>query len=331
MHVTVLGAGSWGTALAKVLADKGHPTTLWSHRASLAAEINDSRANAHYLPNAVLPGALTADAHLGRALAKAELVVVVVPSHALRGALREALPHLDPRALVCSASKGIENESLMLMSEVLVDEIGASASPRLTYLSGPSFAKEVAERQPTTVVVAGAHEPSVHAVQHAFATDRFRVYSSEDVVGVEVGGALKNVIAIAAGCLEGLGFGHNSRAGLITRGLAEMSRLAVAKGGNPLTLAGLSGMGDLVLTCTGNLSRNRTVGFELGKGRKLPEILADLGHVAEGVKTTKSAYDLGVKLGVDMPITSEVYQILYETKAPRQALVDLMARALSRE
>jgi glycerol-3-phosphate dehydrogenase (NAD(P)+) len=331
MHVTVLGAGSWGTALAKVLADKGHPTTLWSHRASLAAEINDSRANAHYLPNAVLPGALTADAHLGRALEKAELVVVVVPSHALRGVLREALPHLDPRALVCSATKGIENESLMLMSEVLVDEIGESASPRLTYLSGPSFAKEVAERQPTTVVVAGAHEPAVHAVQHAFATDRFRVYSSEDVVGVEVGGALKNVIAIAAGCLEGLGFGHNSRAGLITRGLAEMSRLAVAKGGNPLTLAGLSGMGDLVLTCTGNLSRNRTVGFELGKGRKLPEILADLGHVAEGVKTTKSAYDLGVKLGVDMPITSEVYQILYETKAPRQALVDLMARALSRE
>jgi glycerol-3-phosphate dehydrogenase (NAD(P)+) len=203
--------------------------------------------------------------------------------------------------------------------------------PRLTYLSGPSFAKEVAQGQPTVVVVAGTSEPELEVVQRAWATDRFRVYSSTDVVGVEIGGALKNVIAIAAGAGDGLGFGHNSRAALITRGLSEIGKLAASKGANPLTVAGLSGMGDLVLTCTGELSRNRTVGFELGKGRTLGDILATLGHVAEGVKTTKSAYDLGKKMGVDMPITSEVYQVLYEDKSPRQAVVDLMTRALMRE
>jgi glycerol-3-phosphate dehydrogenase (NAD(P)+) len=331
MNVAVLGAGSWGTALAKLLADKGNATNIWSHRADLVQQINEEHRNLRYLAHAELPHNLVASADLEEALRNAELVVSVVPSHALRGVIRDARPFVPANALICSATKGIENDSLSLMSDVLLQELGHAVQPRLTYLSGPSFAKEVAQGQPTVVVVAGTSEPELEVVQRAWATDRFRVYSSTDVVGVEIGGALKNVIAIAAGAGDGLGFGHNSRAALITRGLSEIGKLAASKGANPLTVAGLSGMGDLVLTCTGELSRNRTVGFELGKGRTLGDILATLGHVAEGVKTTKSAYDLGKKMGVDMPITSEVYQVLYENKSPRQAVVDLMTRALMRE
>jgi glycerol-3-phosphate dehydrogenase (NAD(P)+) len=331
MQVAVLGAGAWGTALAKVLADKGNPTVIWSHRAELAEQINQTHQNARYLPGFELPATLSATHDFGAALAKAELLVVVVPSHALRGVVKEAKPFIPPGTLICSASKGIENESLALMSEVLLEELGDEVESRLTYLSGPSFAKEVALRHPTTVTIAGTNEKITHRVQHAWATDAFRTYSSNDVVGVEVGGALKNVIAIAAGCIDGLGYGHNSRAAVITRGLAEIGRLASKKGANPLTLAGLSGLGDLVLTCTGELSRNRTVGFEMGKGRTLEDVLAGLGHVAEGVKTSKSAYDLSVRLEVDMPITTEVYRVLYEKKHPRQAVVDLMTRALTKE
>jgi len=331
MNVAVLGAGAWGTALAKVLADKQNPTRLWSHRRELVDVINEQHVNTRYLPTAELPATLTATHDLEEALHHAELVVLVIPSHGLRAVMRDARRHVPASALLCSASKGIENESLMMMSDVLLDELGHAVQPRLTYLSGPSFAKEVAQRMPTTVVVAGTSERETETVQHAFATDMFRTYFSQDVTGVEIGGALKNVIAIAAGVADGLGFGHNTRAGLITRGLAEIGRLAAKKGAHPLTLAGLAGMGDLVLTCTGDLSRNRTVGFELGKGRTLGDILATLGHVAEGVKTTKSTYDLGNKLGVDLPITTEVFRILYEDKPPRQAVVDLMSRALSRE
>ncbi|XXT17719.1 NAD(P)H-dependent glycerol-3-phosphate dehydrogenase [Sorangium sp. So ce429] len=330
-NVAVIGAGAWGTALAKLLADKGNPTALWAHQGELAERIGRERQNHRYLPGVELPGSLRATSDLEDALRGAELVVVVVPSHALREVVREAGRHIPRGALVCSATKGIENDSLMLMSEVLVDELGRAAEPRLSYLSGPSFAREVAAGQPTTVVVAGRSERETHAVQRLLATDRFRVYWSDDVVGVEVGGALKNVIAIAAGIGDGLGLGHNARAGLITRGLAEMARMAAAKGANLLTLAGLSGMGDLVLTCTGELSRNRTVGIEMGRGRKLDEILAGLGHVAEGVKTAKSAYELANKLGVSAPISVEVYRMLYEGKPPQQAVVDLMTRALTRE
>ncbi|HTJ82204.1 MAG TPA: NAD(P)H-dependent glycerol-3-phosphate dehydrogenase, partial [Polyangiaceae bacterium] len=289
IQVCVLGAGAWGTALAKVLADKGNPTRVWALGDELANDINAAHENKRYLPGHKLPDNLTATSDLADALADAQLVVLVVPSHAMREVMVKAKPLLPPNALICSASKGIENESLMLMSQVLVDVLGKDAEPRLTYLSGPSFAKEVALGMPTAVVVAGTDEASTHAVQRAFASDKLRVYSSDDVVGVEIGGAMKNVIAIAAGAIDGLGFGHNSRAGMITRGLHEIGMLANKLGGHPLTVAGLSGMGDLVLTCTGDLSRNRTVGVELGKGRKLPEILAGLGHVAEGVKTTKSA------------------------------------------
>lgn len=330
-RATVLGAGAWGTALAKVLADKGMPTTLWSHHESHARAINEARVNAKFLPGARLPETLTATGDLQAALVDAEIIVCVVPSHALREVMVKAKPFIPKTALLCSATKGIENDSLMLMSEVLHDVLGPDADPRLAYLSGPSFAKEVAAQLPTVIVIAGKNEETAKTVQHAFATDVLRVYRSEDVVGVEVGGALKNVVAIAAGAIDGLGFGHNARAGLITRGLVEIGRLAAHKGGNLLTVAGLSGMGDLVLTCTGDLSRNRTVGFELGKGRKLDEILASLGHVAEGVKTCKSAYDLSVREGVDMPITHEVYKVLYEGKSPRQAVVDIMTRELKRE
>lgn len=330
-RATVLGAGAWGTALAKVLADKGMPTTLWSHHADHAAKLNETHVNERFLPGAPLPDTLVATADLKAALEGAELLVVVVPSHALREVLQKARPHIPPETLLCSATKGIENDSLMLMSEVMHDVLGPTADRRLTYLSGPSFAKEVARQLPTVIVIASKNEGAAKTMQHAFATEVLRVYRSEDVVGVEVGGALKNVVAIAAGAIDGLGFGHNARAGLITRGLVEIGRLAAHKGGNLLTVAGLSGMGDLVLTCTGDLSRNRTVGFELGKGRKLEEILASLGHVAEGVKTCKSAYDLSIREGVDMPITHEVYKVLYEGKSPRQAVVDIMTRELKRE
>jgi glycerol-3-phosphate dehydrogenase (NAD(P)+) len=329
--MTVLGAGAWGTALAKVLADKGNEVWLWSHAQEETDPIQAERTNTRYLPGIALPPSLQATHELDRALDAAELVVVVVPSHALREVVARARPYLPSGALICSATKGIENDSLMLMSEILVDELGPELTPRLTYLSGPSFAKEVAQGQPTAVVVAGTSAAETRAVQHAFAGERFRVYSSEDVVGVEVGGALKNVVAIAAGAIDGLGFGHNARAGLITRGLAEIGRLAVRKGGNPMTVAGLSGLGDLVLTCTGALSRNRTVGFELGAGKKLSDVLAGLGHVAEGVTTAKSAHDLSLKLAVEMPITQEVYRVLFEGKDPRQAVVDVMTRPLIQE
>lgn len=330
-NVAVLGAGAWGTALAKVLADKQNPTLMWSHTPALAKSINEKRINERYLPSASLPPTLRATADLEHALRGAEIIVVVVPSHALRSVIVDAQKFIPTNALICSATKGIENDSLMLMSEVLVDVLGPGVEKRLTYLSGPSFAKEVAAGQPTAVTVAGTSHNETLAVQHAFATERLRVYSSEDVVGVEMGGALKNVIAIAAGALDGLGFGHNARAGMITRGLAEIARVAMAKGGSPLTLAGLSGLGDLILTCTGELSRNRTVGFELGRGRTLEDILATLGHVAEGVKTAKSAYDLSRKLNVEMPITAEVYQVIYEQKPAFQAVVDIMNRALRKE
>jgi glycerol-3-phosphate dehydrogenase (NAD(P)+) len=328
--VTVLGAGAWGTALAKVLADKGIATTMWSHRPELATDINRDRENKRYLPGAPLPETLRATGDLAACVAEADLLVVVVPSHAFRDVIRDARAALRERTLICSATKGIENDSLMLMSEVLKAELGP-IEPRLTYLSGPSFAKEVAQQMPTAIVIAGSDPGHTERVQRTFATDHLRVYSSDDVVGVEVGGALKNVVAIAAGALDGLGFGYNSRAGLITRGLAEIARLARKKGANPLTVAGLSGMGDLVLTCTGELSRNRTVGFEMGKGRTLEDVLSTLGHVAEGVKTAKSAYDLSQKEGVDMPITAEVYRVLYEGKSPRQAVVDIMTRELKKE
>lgn len=330
-HISVLGAGAFGTALAKVLADQNNPTRLWARRDDLAEAINSARENQRYLPGVRLPETLTATVSLEQTLAGAELVLFVVPSHATREVAVLAKPYLSPTAILCNATKGIENDTLMLMSEVMVDVLGRDAEPRMTFLSGPSFAKELAAGVPTAVTVAGTHAAAAELVQREFATANLRMYYTEDVAGVEVGGALKNVIAIAAGAIDGLGFGLNTRAALMTRGLAEMGRLALAKGADPMTLSGLAGMGDLVLTCTGSLSRNRTVGVELGKGKKLADVLASLGHVAEGVKTTESAHGLGRSLGVDLPITDEVYRVLYEDKPAKLAVIDLMTRPLKHE
>lgn len=329
--VGVIGAGAWGTALAKVLGAKGHDVMIWSRRDDLAVAIRRDHQNVHYLPSATLPETVSATSSLTEAIAGREIVVLVVPSHALRSTLEAARGDFAEDAVLVSATKGIENDTLMLMGEVVEDVLGPGAGNRLTVLSGPSFAKEVAAEVPTNVVVASKNDALCLEVQRVFATDRLRVYSSDDPAGVEVGGALKNVVAIAAGACDGLGFGHNTRAALITRGLAEIARVALAKGGSVLSIAGLAGMGDLVLTCTGDLSRNRTVGFEMGRGRKLDEVLASLGHVAEGVKTAKSAFDLANQLQVDLPIINEVYHVLYEGKSPRQAVSDLLTRPLKKE
>jgi glycerol-3-phosphate dehydrogenase (NAD(P)+) len=327
----VLGAGAWGTALAKVLADKGDDVWIWARRAELTTPINEGHENTRYLPGIELPKNLRATDDLTLALKGADLVVFVAPSHATREVCRLAAPHIPQGVPVVSATKGIENDSLMFMDEVLRAELPAACAHHLAFLSGPSFAKELAKKLPTAVVIA-SHDASVcNAVMKRFHTPYLRLYGSEDVPGVECGGALKNVIAIATGAIDGLGYGMNTRAALITRGLAEIARLAMARGGTPLTLAGLAGMGDLVLTCTGELSRNRTVGLELGRGRKLGEVLASLGHVAEGVKTAKSAYDLSMKLSVDMPIMREVYAVLYDDKPLQKAVDDLMARELGPE
>lgn len=330
-RVTVFGGGAWGTALAKLLADKGDHVSLWCRRADHAADINRARMNDKYLPGAPLPTTLTAMNDLGAAMDGADMLVFVAPSHATREVARAAARYVREGVPIVSATKGIENESLMFVDEILEAELPAFARSHLSFLSGPSFAKELASDLPTGVVIASKNEAVRHDVMHRFHTGHLRTYGSEDVAGVECGGALKNVIAIAAGAADGLGFGYNTRAMLITRGLAEIARLAMARGGNPLTLAGLAGMGDLVLTCTGELSRNRRVGVEMGQGRKLADILRDLGHVAEGVKTAKSAFDLAEKMGVDMPITRETYAVLYEDKPVKEALRDLMGRELGPE
>jgi len=330
-RAAVLGAGAWGTALAKLLSDHGQPVALWARNPELAEQIQSQRENARYLPGAPLGPKVEVTSRLSEAVAEADLVVIAVPSDGLRQVMHDAKAALAPDSALVSATKGIENDSLMLMREVLVEVLGEGVLDRLFVLSGPTFAREVAQGLPSCVVVAGTSSVRARAVQQRCATERLRVYTSDDPVGVELGGALKNVIAIAAGAGDGLGYGHNARAAIVTRGLAEIVRLSVAKGGNPLTLAGLAGLGDLVLTCTGELSRNRTVGWEMGQGKRLDEVLPRLGHVAEGVKTAKSAHQLAGKLGVDMPITAEVYRVLYEGKSAKQAVADLMSRSLRAE
>jgi len=331
MEIAVIGAGSWGTALAKVLADKGHAVTLWGRAPEHAADIQAKRVNTKYLPNAPLPETLTATADLEAAVRDKRFVVSVVPSHTVRDVMGRAATAMRPDAVVVSASKGIENETLATMDEVLKDVLPGKIGAQLAFLSGPSFAKEVGIGLPTAVVMASRDRRIAEESAALFQGDRFRVYTSDDVPGVELGGALKNVMAIAAGIIDGLGLGHNTRAALITRGLAEITRLAVRKGANPLTLAGLAGMGDLILTCTGDLSRNRTVGVGLGQGKKLADVLASMTQVAEGVKTSKSAYDLSRKVGVEMPITEAVYQVLYEDRPAKDAVPALMGRAPKHE
>jgi len=331
MRAAVIGGGSWGTALASVLASNGHDVNVWAHDAEVARALAEKHQNPKYLAGLQLPDKVTGTHDMAQALAGAELVVAVSPSHVTRSVMRDALPSL-PRAtpLVC-ATKGIENESLLTMYEVLEDVLPAELHPYICCLSGPSFAKETVQRMPTAVVVASPWEKLAQKVQKMFSNDYFRVYTSIDVAGVELGGSLKNVCAIAAGISDGMGFGSNTRAAIMTRGLAELVRLAVKRGANPLTLSGLAGMGDLVLTCTGELSRNRTVGLGLGRGQKLSEVLAGMTQVAEGVRTAKSVHDLAARLSVEMPLHEAIYRILYEDLHPKAALQSLTSRELKSE
>ncbi|KIH77655.1 glycerol 3-phosphate dehydrogenase (NAD(P)+) [Geoalkalibacter ferrihydriticus] len=331
MKIGVIGAGSWGTTLADLLARKGYAVTLWAYEADLVARMTQNRENDLFLPKVELAANLSFSADLAQTVTGKDLLLLVPPSQVMHALMLQAGPHISPGTLVVSASKGIETETLRTMSEVLEETLPRALHSRLTFLSGPSFAKEVAAGMPTAVVVAGRDLETARLVQEVVSTDTFRTYTNTDIMGVELGGALKNVIALAAGVSDGLGFGYNSRAALITRGLAEMTRLGLAKGAQAATFAGLAGMGDLVLTCTGDLSRNRSVGIELGRGRKLKEILSGMKMVAEGVKTSLATYRLAQKLGVEVPITEQMYLILYEDKDPRQAVIDLMARDLKAE
>lgn len=328
MRCTVVGGGAWGSALAHLLARGGHAARLWAREADVVEHVNLTHANPRFLPGATLDPAIRATTSLSEALGDAELVVYVTPSHVLRDVVRGGREVVAPGALAVVATKGIERGSLALMTDVVREELPGHP---VVALSGPSFALEVARGMPTAVVAASGDGEAAEVVQRALSSSSFRVYTNDDVTGVEVGGALKNVMAVATGIAEGVGLGLNSRAALITRGLAEMTRLGVALGARPETFAGLAGMGDLVLTCTGALSRNRAVGVEVGKGRPLEEVLAATESVAEGVTTTESARALAVRMGVDMPIVAAVARILFEQQAPHDALADLMGRELRPE
>ena len=327
----VIGAGSWGTALALLLARKGLNITLWGRNSEHINRLVDERENKKSLPGHRLPDTLVVTNDLIAAVAQAQCVVMVVPSHGFRQVYREMIPGLEEKTLIVSAVKGIENDGGMTMTAVMREESRDAKSLLFGVLSGPSFAQEVAAEQPTAVTVAFADLTAAETVQHLFSSAYFRVYSAGDVVGLEISGAMKNVIAIAAGICDGLHFGLNTRAALITRGLAEISRLGAALGAQPQTFAGLGGLGDLVLTCTGNLSRNRTVGLKLGSGLSLPEVLAEMSMVAEGVKTTQSCYNLAKRLQVEMPILEQVYQVLYGHKKCEHAVHDLFQRNLKQE
>jgi glycerol-3-phosphate dehydrogenase (NAD(P)+) len=322
--VTVLGAGSWGTALAVHLARVGHDVRLWARDGALVDEIASRRANAVYLPDVRLPDTASVTRDMREALAGAELVVSAIPSHGCRAVMQGAAPFLAARAVIVSATKGLEAGSMLRMSQVIEEEAGADHP--VVVLSGPSFAIEVARELPTAVLAASSNPTAIELVQEEFRGPYFRLYGSDDVIGVEIGAAMKNIIAIAAGVVEGLGLGHNALAALITRGLAELTRLACAAGGRHETLAGLSGLGDLVLTCTGSLSRNRHVGIELARGRGLAEILAGMKMVAEGVVTTGAALALGERYGVELPITTQMAEVLSGRTDVRTAINALMLR-----
>jgi glycerol-3-phosphate dehydrogenase (NAD(P)+) len=325
--IAVIGAGSWGTALAKLLSDKGHRVHLWAHRPEHVDAINRERENKKYLPGFTLNERVIASSDLREVISGKNFILMVVPSHVYRSVFQQLAPFLGKESIVVSATKGIENDSLMTMSQVMEDELGKSGGKaEIGVLTGPSFAKEVAAGIPTAVTVAAKEKELAARIQDIFFTERFRVYASTDLIGQELGAALKNIVAIAAGISDGLGYGTNTRAALITRGLAEITRLGVKMGANPLTFSGLGGLGDLVLTCTGDLSRNRTVGLKLGQGKKLQTILAEMEMVAEGVRTTRSAWNLARREGVDMPILEQIYKVLYEEKPCQQAVMSLLTR-----
>jgi glycerol-3-phosphate dehydrogenase (NAD(P)+) len=329
-QIAVIGAGAWGTGLSIVLGRKGtHRVRLWAHEKDVRDSITQRRVNELFLPGRRIPDSVTVGNDLRDALAGAQIVVSVMPSQHCRRLFEEMRPLISPATMIVSATKGLEDSSLLRMTEVIVQVLkGASGNAaRVGALSGPSFAQEVARGDPTAITIASHEDELARTVQSEFSDPNFRVYTNADVVGVELGAALKNVVAIAAGICDGLGLGHNSVAALITRGLAEMTRLAVACGGRAETMAGLAGLGDLVLTCTGGLSRNRSVGVELGRGRMLPEILAGMhGMVAEGIFTTTAAVGLARSRGVEMPITEQMHAILHQGKSPREAIHELMTR-----
>ncbi|MBI2956869.1 MAG: NAD(P)-dependent glycerol-3-phosphate dehydrogenase [Acidobacteria bacterium] len=327
----VTGGGSWGTALVLALArsHRPHRLRLWMRETDLAARVHESRENDVFLPGFRLPLEVDVTTELGEATAGAEIVVSVIPAQYLRSVWKELVPHLGRETLVVSATKGLEIESLARPSEV-IEQAGIPAR-RLAVLSGPSFAREVAAGLPAALVLASPNEEVARELQEELAGPAFRLYTNTDLVGVEIGGAVKNVIAIAAGVSDGLELGHNARAALITRGLAEITRLAMACGGRRETLAGLAGLGDLVLTCTGGLSRNRTVGLELAKGRRLEDIIGSMQMVAEGVDTTRATRTLGGRLGVELPVTEQMNRLLFEGQEPRAAVRELMERALREE
>lgn len=330
-RIAVIGAGSWGTALCQLIARRGHEVTLWAHRSELVRELRETRVNSVFLPGFAIPAAVRITGSLEEAVAGAEIVLTVVPSHVVRQVYTQMRPYLNPRMILVSATKGIENETHLCMHDVIRDVLRDDFEPRYVVLSGPSFAREVAQGHPTAVVAASSTPEYGQLIQQELSSASFRIYTSTDVISVEIGGAVKNVMAIAAGVVAGLGWGYNSTVALATRGLAEMTRLAVALGGRAETMAGLAGMGDLMLTCMGALSRNRSVGLQLGRGRRLPDILAEMRMVAEGVNTTRATYELSQKLGVEMPITASVYAMLYQSKPPREAAEELMMRPLRRE
>ncbi len=331
IKIGVVGAGSWGTALAQLLADKGYELNLWVFEKEVRNQIERTRENKLFLPGIKLSERILPSNDLEQVTSGKDLLLVVVPSHVMRETAERFSPHVSKTSLIVSASKGIENKTHMTMSQVLKEKLPHIPEKNFAVISGPSFAKEVARKVPTLVTVAAMDSEVARFIQRIFATHYFRVYTSDDLIGVELGGAVKNVIAIAAGIVDGLGLGLNTRAALITRGLTELRRLGTAMGAETMTFAGLSGIGDLLLTCTGALSRNYTVGKKVGEGKKLKGILSEMRMVAEGVKTARSLYNLSNKLKVEMPICREIYHILYEDENPIVSIRRLMTRDLKHE
>ena len=331
MTLAIIGGGSWGTALSIVLAPRFERLRLWVFESDLAARLRATRENDVYLPGMRVPDHVEIATELGAALGGAEIVLCVIPSRHARGLYTRMLPHLEPSMIFASAAKGLEGGTLLRMSEVLAEAVRPRFAPRIAVLSGPTFAREVARGEPTALVVASTDSETASRVQAAFSGPTFRLYTNADPIGVEIGGALKNVIAIAAGVVQGLGLGSNTMAALITRGLAEITRLAVVMGGQPKTLAGLAGLGDLVLTCEGELSRNRRVGAGLARGQSLAEITGSTPMIAEGVESCAAAVALGAKFGVDLPIIQQMHAVLHQSKDPREAIRDLMERSLKGE
>jgi glycerol-3-phosphate dehydrogenase (NAD(P)+) len=329
--IGIIGAGGWGIALAKLLSDKGEQVTLWCHGAESYRELLENRESRTYLAGILLPSSIKFTRSIGTAVTGKSLIICAVPSHTVRGVMASASSYVSSQATVLCGTKGLEEESLKTMGEVLAEIFGDPQRQRHAFLSGPTFAIEVARGLPAAVTVAARHEDIARDIQEIMSTQNFRVYTSTDIVGVQMGGVIKNIIAIAAGISDGLNLGHNARAALITRGLAEMTRLAIRMGADPMTLAGLPGLGDLVLTCAGDLSRNRKVGIQIAQGKSVQEITQGTRMVAEGMRNTRSVYMLARSLGAEMPIVEQMYKVIHEGKKPAEAVRDLMQRSLKPE